>query len=583
MKSVLLALSLFGMAAPAQLEALALTAPAPAEAPAKARAKAIPRGPCATPLRATRVWLDYLQADRDHPDVAARCTETPEGMSDAGVQRAVRQLKRVFDARGLFLRYEEIPDTPDYEDPATGREEYVLSPLLTEVMLVKKDGRWVFPADVVRQADALYQSNVSLDLHAAVQMLPTWMRTPLLGISGLTAWQLGGLGLWILLGLIVRSLVSWLVGSQANRVLGRLRVHVAEPIVSAASTPLGNLTMAGVLAIGVPTLEFNVRVAQVSMVVVRTLAAVSVVMLIYRLVDVLAAWMQQRASKTETKLDDQLVPLVQRGLKLVTVAIGAVFVLQNLNVDVGSLLAGLGLSGLAVALASKDTISNLFGSVTIFVDKPFAIGDWVVASGVEGVVEEVGFRSTRIRTFYNSLVTVPNSKFTDAIVDNYGMRRYRRCRTTLGLTYDTTPERIEAFCDGVRALIKAHPATRKDYYEVHFSGYGDFSLNIMLYFFFDVPDWSDELRARHEIYLDILRLAKRIGVDFAFPTRTLHVDTVAKPEPLSRPEAQDRAALSAEVARFGPGGDMHIAPGPRGGEPYLAGAPTHGGDGAGEG
>ena len=132
------------------------------------------------------------------------------------------------------------------------------------------------------------------------------------------------------------------------------------------------------------------------------------------------SWLEQKAQQTETKLDDQLVPLARRALKIFIVSIGTVFVLQNLNYDVASLIAGLGIGGLAFALAAKDTIANLFGSATIFASRPFQIGDWVVIGGsTEGVVESVGFRSTRVRTFYNSLIGIPNAKVADAVVDNY--------------------------------------------------------------------------------------------------------------------------------------------------------------------
>jgi small-conductance mechanosensitive channel len=124
---------------------------------------------------------------------------------------------------------------------------------------------------------------------------------------------------------------------------------------------------------------------------------------------------------------------------------GALFSLQNFDVDVGSVLAGLGIGGLAVALAAKDTIANFFGSVMIFVDQPFQVGDAIVVKGVEGTVEEVGFRSTRIRTPHNSQVSVPNAAFTEVEIDNYGRRRFRRVAATLALTYDTTPEQVQAF------------------------------------------------------------------------------------------------------------------------------------------
>ena len=125
------------------------------------------------------------------------------------------------------------------------------------------------------------------------------------------------------------------------------------------------------------------------------------------------------------------------------------------------ILTGLGIGGLAFALAAKDTLSNLFGSLTVLIDKPFRIGDWVNIGGIEGIIEEVGLRSTRIRTFYDSLITVPNGTLTNVHVDNYGQRRSRRLNTKIGVQYDTPPERLEAFCEGIRELIRNHLKLKK--------------------------------------------------------------------------------------------------------------------------
>ena len=153
----------------------------------------------------------------------------------------------------------------------------------------------------------------------------------------------------------------------------------------------------------------TVRLNQLLYLLARTLASVAAVLIAVSLVDLLSDGLQRRADRTETKMDDQLIPLLRRSAKLLVVVIGTLFVLQNLSVDVSSLLGSLAIGGLAFSLAAKDTVANLFGSVTIFTDRPFQIGDWVLIDGVEGVVEEVGFRSTRLRTFADSIVALLKS------------------------------------------------------------------------------------------------------------------------------------------------------------------------------
>jgi MscS family membrane protein len=223
-----------------------------------------------------------------------------------------------------------------------------------------------------------------------------------------------------------------------------------------------------------------------------------------------------------------------------------------MDVDVGSLLAGLGIGGLAFALAAKDTLANLFGSLTIFTDRPFQIGDYVVVAGVEGSIEEVGFRSTRVRTGADSVVTIPNSAIANSTIDNLGRRRCRRYRTQLGLTYDASPDQIEAFVEGIRASILSSPFTQKHRFDVGLHSFGPSELNIFVNLYFDVAGFSDELKGRHHIHLEWLRLAKRLGVGFAFPTQTLHLDTMG---PQGRAPQPAAPSSYADVVRsFGPGG-----------------------------
>ena len=230
---------------------------------------------------------------------------------------------------------------------------------------------------------------------------------------------------------------------------------------------------------------------------------------------------------------------------------GAVNLAPLLGLHITPLLGALGVGGIGFAFAAQNTLENLFGSVTVVLDRPFSVGDWVQIDGVDGSVEEVGLRSTRVRTFYNSLVSIPNAKLTTAIVDNYGERNYRRFKANLGLRYESSPEQIEAFCSGVKALVMDRADTRKDVCYVELNSFGDSSLNVLLYMFFDCETWADELRGRHELMLDILRLAQGLGVEFAFPTQTLHIgeQAVAGDRPTSFEAITDAAAQQLGAAK----------------------------------
>lgn len=222
-------------------------------------------------------------------------------------------------------------------------------------------------------------------------------------------------------------------------------------------------------------------------------------------------------------IDGQLVHLM---LRLVTF-IAAIAILatgaNQLGLPAYSVIAGLGVGGLAVALAAQQTLANLLGSLIIMLEKPFAVGDAIKLKDTEGIVEKVGFRSTRIRTFYNSLVTIPSSELVNSTIDNMELRKFREVKTFLNLTYDTPVEKIEHFAEGIKQIIKTHQNTDQDDIQVFLYEFGPHSLNILLKFFLQVPDRAAELNARQQILLDILRLAEDSGVQFAFPTQTLYI------------------------------------------------------------
>ena len=287
--------------------------------------------------------------------------------------------------------------------------------------------------------------------------------------------------------------------------------------------PIGLLAQAGVWYWGTSLIGLPEAILVILLVGLKFYTVVAAVWTSFRFVDIVTRFLQRKAQGTDTKFDDLLIPLFRKGLKIFAVCVGMILFADIFSLDVTALVGGLGIGTAALAFASQDMLSNVFGSVTVLADRPFEIGDWIVTDGVEGTVESVGMRSTRVRTFYNSVLTLPNSRLTTAVVDNMGRRRFRRVRMTIGLQYDSTPDQIDAFCEGARELLLRHPYTRKDYYQVYFNDFSSSSLDVLLYAFFDCPDWSVELRERHRLLLDIMRLASAIGVQFAFPTQTLHM------------------------------------------------------------
>ena len=291
----------------------------------------------------------------------------------------------------------------------------------------------------------------------------------------------------------------------------------------------------------------------------KVILAYSLLLLCWRFLDILEKYIALYLEKNKTgsvdSITKNILPYSKKILKILTALISILLLLQNSGFNVTSLLAGLGLGGIAIALAAKETLSNFFGGFTVISDKPFSVGDWIACDQAEGTVEDIGFRSTKIKTFYDSVLTIPNAALANSIIDNLGKRKARRTRITLDITYDSSPEKIEAFVEGIKSIIKSNPCTRKDYYQCYFSGYGPHSLQILLNFFLKVGDWDTELLQKQNIFLEILRLAKELNVEFAFPTQTVELPAFSG-EPQKKPPSFSAKELREKALSFGPQGAL---------------------------
>jgi len=469
----------------------------------------------------------------------------------ADKEQLAQQLLKVLDARGLLIVYSEIPDTPNYIDSLSGLPQYILFNDLPEVYLHKVGSEWLFSESTIEQIPVLYRATFSSTLEAFIDRLPPIAKTEWMGLY---VWQVIGLFVWILLALVIRNLFERILTQYLTDWAKKTRLEWDDLILESVQKPFGLVVLIGFLLLSYTNLQFGVSFNIYLSKILSISLSIAIFWVIYNLIDVFAESLTHVTGRTENSLDDQLVPLVRKTLRIFIVVLGVIIILQNNGYNVASLIAGLGIGGLAVALAAKDTLANFFGSITIFVDRPFRMGDWIKTSAAEGTVEEVGFRSTRIRTFYNSVVSVPNSSLANSEIDNLGMREFRRLKTILNLTYDTSPEQMEAFVEGIKAIVKANSNFREDYYEIHFHAFGAHSLDVLVYVFFCVPDWSTELQQRHNFLLEILRLAKALKVEFAFPTQTLHIDSHIQGE-LVEKLSPSTDSLIHQIKSFGPNGE----------------------------
>ena len=262
---------------------------------------------------------------------------------------------------------------------------------------------------------------------------------------------------------------------------------------------------------------------------------------LFRAVEPLGVSLNRLVGRFGAGLGDDLRQFFIRGVKTLIVVIGGVIILENWGIDVSAFLGGLGLAGMAVALAAKDSVANIFGGLTIFADNLYKRGDWIETPHFEGTVEVVGLRATKVRTFAKALVTMPNAQIVDSPVINWSRMTHRRIKMVIGLEYRTTAKQMEAIVDKLRDFLKNdEDVAQTDVAQmVHFSDFGASSINIDLYYFTKTTDWVTwrDIRNRHIIAFK--RIVEEEGAAFAFPSQSLYVESM--PEFSNSPNDDQRA------------------------------------------
>ncbi|MCB9361712.1 MAG: mechanosensitive ion channel family protein [Flavobacteriales bacterium] len=325
----------------------------------------------------------------------------------------------------------------------------------------------------------------------------------------------------IILGaVIVGKVVYWFFGKIVKKITSKTKTKIDDIIVDMIEEPIVlAITIFG-LWYGLHRLEFTEWWYNWLGKVYHILIAINITWLIARLVDaVIEEYIVPLTEKTESDLDDQVMPIVRKGLRSMIWILGVIVALNNAGYDVGALIAGLGIGGLALAMAAKDSVSNIFGGIMIFTDKPFKVGDRIKIGGFDGTIEEIGIRISRMRTLEGRLVTIPNSQFIGNMVENVSAEPTRKVVSNIGLIYDTSPEQIEL---GIKLLndIAFSSTNVEDNYLTSFNAFGDFSLGIL--FIYYIKKESDIFQTQTEINLEILKRFNANGLEMAFPTQTIY-------------------------------------------------------------
>jgi len=352
-------------------------------------------------------------------------------------------------------------------------------------------------------------------------------------IRGNEIWRFGLVLLAVLVAMAAGRIVQFFVKSYAQRLAKKKGDSPLAILLAALANPIYVAVFAaGIFLAKVPLFFNDENGIRTSLgdgwtKIARVIAAIAVAYALYRLVDVIEFYLNRLVGKTETKLDDMLVPVVRKAMRVTIAIVAALLISENiLGANVKSLLLSAGVGGIAIALAAKETIANFFGSITIFTDRPFQMGELIKIEGHFGPVEEVGFRSTRVRTLDGHLVTVPNSVIANSIVENVGQRPFIRRKSNITITYDSGHTKAKKAVEIIKEILANVPEANTDPEKlprVYFSDFNDCSLNIYMSYWVKPPDYWLYHEVNQRVNLEMMKRFEAEGIEFAFPTQTLYV------------------------------------------------------------
>lgn len=367
--------------------------------------------------------------------------------------------------------------------------------------------------------------------------LPAALMIPAQGHAqdvGATIWsdfvsmRLLDLGPWQWLELLAVAIFAYAVSILLIRIMLRIGMSVAraswnisrfDPIVAPARLAAWIVLFYG----GTYALQLPDQASAMMTIAFKVLFIISATWILIRLVDIVSGILKRRLEASGNTATITLVPLGRRVIKAFVYILAILSVLQNLGFNISGVLAGLGIGGIAVALAVQKTLENLFGGFVLVADRPVRIGDFCSAGGYLGTVEDIGIRSSKIRTLDRTLVNVPNAELSTASIENYSVRDRIRLHTTLQFGYDTSPDQMRYLLVEIRRMLYAHPRTNPDPCRVRFINFGAHSLDIEIFLYIDTTDWNEFTAIREDIYLRIMDIATASGATFAYPSQTLYL------------------------------------------------------------
>jgi MscS family membrane protein len=372
--------------------------------------------------------------------------------------------------------------------------------------------------------------------------------------------QFIGIQLWQWIALLILVLIaaaaSWLMAVVILRVfqplLARTKVLLDDRLMEVSVGPIRLAIGALIFRAGIAPLGLGMEAVSFLSELLRALFIVAVTWLLVRVSDVLSSAVEESLVERGQVSATALVPPGRKVVKVIIMILAFVAILDTFGFNVAALLAGLGVGGIAVALAAQKTIENLFGGVTLYADKPVRVGDFCRFGEQIGTVEEIGVRSTRVRTLDRTLITIPNSTFSSMQLENFTKRDRIRLYTIIGVRYETTPDQMRYILVEIRKLLYSHERVLDDPARIRFINFGAHSLDLEIFAYVDTSDWGEFLGIREDIFLRIMDIIEESGSGFAFPSQTLYL---GKDDGLNEERVRE---VAAEVQRWREGREIFL-------------------------
>lgn len=323
---------------------------------------------------------------------------------------------------------------------------------------------------------------------------------------------------------VLRKQITRLIQNILNKISNSIQSTVSTPFFNTIHKPLRWIILLVGFNISISALTFNKEIDAFLIGFSNSIKIFLIAWILFLVVDFLYSGSRVFLKKSHNQSFYNFMNLSKKFVKIIIAVVSIIFFLDLWGYNVNGLIASLGLVGMAVALAAQDTTKNIFGALMIFADTPFKVGDWIQTPQAEGTIEEIGMRSTKVRTFEDSLVSVPNGVVANTPITNWSAMTKRRIKMTLGLTYSTTPEQMKNILKEMRELLQNDPDIDQKTIFVNFTEYSSSSLDIFCYFFTKTTVWGEYLAVREKINLEFMRIVQNNGASFAFPSQSIYIE-----------------------------------------------------------